>query len=45
MAFKRDQVLLIPELAAHLGLTSSEFIVEQVLKGGMGECARIAQGK
>lgn len=45
MAFKRDQVLLIPDLAAHLGLTSSEFIVDQVLKGGMGECARIAQGK
>ncbi len=45
MAFKGDQVLVIPELAAHLGLTSSEFIVEQVLKGGMGECARIAQGK
>ncbi|MBV8807125.1 MAG: protein kinase [Acidobacteriaceae bacterium] len=45
MNFKRDQVLVIPELAAHLGLTCSEFIVEQVLKGGMGECARIAQGK
>ena len=43
MAFSLDQIIRLPELADHLGLTSPEFRVDQILKGGMGECIRIVQ--
>ncbi len=45
MAFKSNQVLAIPELAAHVGLASPEFRVDRILKGGMGECVRVVQGQ
>ncbi len=40
----RGQTLVIPELAAHLRLSSSEFVVDYVTGGGMGQCLRIAAG-
>jgi hypothetical protein len=43
MAFTQNHFLHIPELAVHLGLTSPEFRVEGILRGGMGECIRIVQ--
>ena len=43
MAFTQNHVLLLPELAARLGLTSPEFRVDRIIKGGMGECIRIVQ--
>ena len=45
MAFSPDQIVRLPELAEHLGLASQEFRVDRILKGGMGECIRIVQGK
>ncbi len=45
MIFNLDQIIRLPELAGHLGLTSQEFRVDQILKGGMGECIRIVQGE
>ena len=45
MAFIPDQILRLPELAGHLGLTSQEFRVDRILKGGMGECIRIVQAE
>lgn len=38
MTFTPGQILLVPELAEQLRLSSAEFRVNQVLKGGMGEC-------
>ena len=43
MAFSPDQIVSLPELAAHLGLASPEFRVDRILKGGMGECIRVVQ--
>lgn len=43
MGFKKNQLLQLPELATHLGLTSPEFRVDTILRGGMGECVRIMQ--
>jgi serine/threonine protein kinase len=43
MGFTQNQVLHLPELAAHLGLKSPEFRVESILRGGMGECIHVAQ--
>lgn len=45
MAFIPDQIVRLPDLAGHLGLTSQEFRVDRILKGGMGECIRIVQGE
>jgi len=39
--FDPHQVLRLVELSESLGLESPEFVVEQVLRGGMGACARI----
>ena len=44
MIFRPDQLLKLPELADSLELGSSEFRVDRILKGGMGECIRIVQG-
>ncbi|MBI3681776.1 MAG: protein kinase, partial [Acidobacteria bacterium] len=43
MAFSPDQIVSLPEFAAHLGLASPEFRVDRILKGGMGECIRVVQ--
>ncbi len=45
MTFRPDQFVRLPELAQSLGLGSSEFRVDRILKGGMGECIRIVQGE
>lgn len=45
MAFKQNQLLQIPELAAHVGLIAPEFRVDAILRGGMGECIRVVQGQ
>lgn len=43
--FSAGQILHLPEIAAQLKLNSPEFRVDLVLKGGMGECIRVAQGE
>ena len=43
--FSPDQIIRLRELAGYLGLTSPEFGVHRILKGGMGECIRIVQGE
>jgi tetratricopeptide (TPR) repeat protein len=43
MVFKPNQVIILPELAAHVGLASPEFRVDRIIKGGMGDCIRIVQ--
>ena len=43
MNFTRAQRLTLPDLASHLGLPSTEFIVRDVLAGGMGQVLRIEQ--
>ena len=45
MQFKPNQVLNLPELAAHLGLASPEFRVDRIIRGGMGECIRVVQNE
>jgi len=45
MVFSPDQIVKLPELANRLGLSSEEFRVDCILKGGMGECIRIVQGE
>ena len=45
MAFSPDQAVSLPQLAAHLGLASTEFRIDRILKGGMGECIRVVQGE
>lgn len=45
MVFSSNQIIRLPELADHLGLTSPEFRVDRIIKGGMGECIRIVQGE
>lgn len=39
--FRLHQRLLIPELAEAERLASQEFVVEEILRGGMGICAKI----
>jgi serine/threonine protein kinase/Flp pilus assembly protein TadD len=43
MAFTQNHVLHLPELAERMGLTSPEFRVDGILRGGMGECIRVVQ--
>ncbi len=45
MAFRPDQIVILPELAEHLGLASQKFRVDRILKGGMDECIRVVQGE
>jgi serine/threonine protein kinase len=45
MVFKPNQLMVLPELAAHVGLASPEFRVDRIIKGGMGECIRIVQSE
>ena len=45
MVFTPNQVVVLPELAAHVGLVSPEFRVDRIIKGGMGECIRIVQSE
>lgn len=45
MAFRQNDVLHLPDLAANLGLTSPDFRVEEILRGGMGECLRVTQSE
>jgi hypothetical protein len=45
VAFIPNQIVTLPELAVHLGLTSPEFRVDRVVAGGMGDCIRIVQGE
>lgn len=45
MGFSPYQIMRLPELAGHLGLTSPEFRVDRIITGGMGECIRIVQGE
>jgi serine/threonine protein kinase len=44
MNFSPGQLLQLPELSGRLNLNSSEFRVQRVLKGGMGECICLAHG-
>ena len=45
MGFKPNQVVSLPELAAHLGLASPAFRVDRIIRGGMGECIRVVQNE
>lgn len=44
MTFRPGQMLRLPELAEGLQLNSSDFNIERVLKGGMGECICLVHG-
>lgn len=37
--FYPNQKLIIPQLSQSVGITSHEFIVEDILQGGMGTCS------
>lgn len=39
--FYLNQKLIIPSLSQSVGLSSHEFVVENILQGGMGTCAKI----
>ena len=39
--FYPNQKLIIPQLSQSVGITSHEFIVEDILQGGMGTCIKI----
>lgn len=39
--FYKNQKLIIPQLSQSVGLTSYEFIVENIFQGGMGTCIKI----
>jgi hypothetical protein len=45
MAFSPDQIVRLPELADRLGLSSPEFRVDRIIRGGMGECIRVVQSE
>ena len=45
MTFSLNQSIKLPELAEHLGLPSPQFGVDRILKGGIGECIRVVQGR
>jgi hypothetical protein len=45
MVFKPNQVVVLPERAAQVGLALPEFKVDRIIKSGMGECIRIVQSE
>lgn len=42
MPIEENDTLILPELSAHLGLKEPEFLVKKILRGGMGQCCKIA---
>ena len=41
--FKLNEVVVLLELAAQVGMESPEFRVDRIIRGGMGECIRVVQ--